>query len=637
MTIESRNVPSASEILEYVPSSTYIKNQVSSNRRITQLSPDTNNLKGTLVPNTVAKFTIPASKNSLINLSETWFSINGTIQPFLGANPSASNSTFGKIKAGPLWFLPMIQKATLTVGGCSIYDILQPFRLSKFKEMMYYDYNDKINDTLEYQNIPPFSKKLGIEIPAYTTAFTAATKGEYDNLKIWCNTIAGMFGFTLLTQTFTNPSATNGEYDAFCVEFNTKIIDAYNTLFGTHISKSTLTATAPNPSADEGNALLAYFNKKVIEMTNNNFIDCELVQDSPLNYLSTFQKVKQDYDGTHTNLDTLKFQQHLKLSDLFPIESWKPIFNQSIEITLNMESSGFIDIQVDKNAAVDNLQIVSFDYFVFNNVAYNCNVDMINKLNQIYSKPVLEIIDDITVWDGPMHQTKAGGTLPLTVPIGTLWECDFIGICVPQAVSNSYQMKQEFNYQFANTTMHNLADYRFINIQRIEVTLDNEVVYFHNYADMAVQQKGNVLPLIGLSSSGGAATTPDLGNFVPAYQMMKECRWACGRDEKGCIPYNDFLSTGFMFCFPMSAFSRITTNSNINVSITFGPGVESGTGSSTNPTMTQITKTDTKAIDNIRVITKGKRALMFVEADRCQIYNIQESFDQTINVETKTE
>lgn len=636
MTIESRNVPSASEILEYVPSSTYIKNQVSSNRRITQLSPDTNNLKGKLVPNTVAKFTIPASKNTLTNLSETWFSINGTIQPFLGAVPSASNSTFGRIKAGPLWFLPMIQKATLTVGGCSVYDILQPFRLSKFKEMMYYDYNDKINDTLEYQNIPPFSKKLGIEIPPYTKAFTGAAKTDYEALETWCNATAKFFGFSALVQTFTNPNATQGEYALFCTEFNTKIIDAYNTLFGTHISKTSLTSANP-VTADDGNALIDYFNKKVIEMTNGNFINCELVQDSPLNYLSTFQKVKQDYDATHTNLDTLKFQQHLKLSDLFPIESWKPIFNQSIEITLNMESSGFIDIQVDKNAAVDNLQITNFDYFVFNNVAYNCNVDMINKLNQIYSKPVLEVIDDLTVWDGPMHQTGAGGTLPLNVPVGTLWECDFIGICIPQSVSNSYQMKQEFNYQYANTTMHNLSDYRFINIQRIEITLDNEVVYFHNYADMAVKQTGNVLPLIGLSYDGATAINPDLGNFVPAYQMMKECRWACGRDEKGCIPYNDFLSSGFILCFPMSAFSRITTNSNINVSITFGPGVFAGTGNSTNPAMTQTTKTDIKVLDNIRVITKGKRALMFVEADRCQIYNIQESFDQSINVETKTE
>ena len=637
MTIESRNVPSASEILEYVPSSTYIKNQVSSNRRITPLSPDTNNLKGKLVPNTVAKFTIPASKNSLINLSETWFSINSTIQPFLGANPSASNSTFGRIKAGPLWFLPMIQKATLTVGGCNIYDILQPFRLSKFKEMMYYDYNDKINDTLEYQNIPPFSKNLGLSLPLYSTVLTGATKAEYEAILAWVNSIANIFGFTALTDTFT-ATATKAEYEGFCTHFNTNIVDAFNALFITNITTTSLTTAGASPTAVEGNALVAYFNSKISEMSNyKDFITPELVQTTPIGQLSTFQKVKQNYDDTHINLDTLKSQQHLKLSDIFPIESWKPIFNQSIEITLNMESSGFIDIQVDANATVDNLQIVSFDYFVFNNVAYNCNVDMINKLNQIYSKPVLEIIDDITVWDGPMHQTGAGGTLPLNVPVGTLWECDFIGLCIPQSVSNSYQMKQAFNYKYANTTMHNLSDYRFINIQRVEITLDNEVVYFHNYADMAVQQKGNVLPIIGLTSDGTTPATPDLNNFVPAYQMMKECRWACGRDEKGCIPYNDFLSTGFMLCFPMSAFSRITTNSNINISITFGAGVKAGTGSATNPTMTQTTKTDLKVLDNIRVITKGKRALMFVEADRCQIYNIQESFDQTINVETKTE
>ena len=154
MTIESRNIPSASEILEYVPSSTYIKNQMSNNRRIVKISPDNNNLRGSTFPNNaIANFTIPYSTSVLLNLSECYFDISGVLTPYLDEAMVADGKIIGKFKAGPFWLLPSIQRATLKIGGEVIYDNLLPFRTGKFKEMMYYNYNDKQNQSLDYHKL----------------------------------------------------------------------------------------------------------------------------------------------------------------------------------------------------------------------------------------------------------------------------------------------------------------------------------------------------------------------------------------------------------------------------------------------------------------------------------------------------
>ena len=641
MTIETRNIPSSSEILEYVPSSTYIKNQSTSNRRIQRIAPDTNNLKGSFVANTVASFTIPYSTNSLLNLSECYFNICGVIDAYKGTDLAATGSTIGKVKCGPLWLLPMIQKATLEVGGCAIYDKLQPFRLSKLKQMMYYDYNDMMNQTLSYQNIPPYDKTLNlITLPIYTGTMDNTGANFKANMDFINNTTIAILGFTALTDTFT-ATVSGAEYAGYCTHFNTNVITAFNTKYGTTITADTYTAAGGSATNPESVLLMNYFNAKIQEMNTalNTLTGVDLLCSTNIGKLPSFQLVHEKIDDTHTN-DRIKFQQYLKLSDIFPIESLKPLFGQTVRIILNFESSAFIDVQVDKTANIDNLLVSSFDQFVLNSISYTINVDLQNKLNQIYSKPVLEIIDDITIWDGPLQRTVSGSSIPIRAPIDVLFECDFVGIGLAQSSSGSYQMKQAFSTLNANFTNHNLSDFRFFNIQKIEVTLDNEVVYYHDFADMKVKgTSGTVIPFISKSCAGSplASTNVDIYNFVPLYELYKECRWSFGRDEKGCIPYNDFLTTGFIIPLPMSAFSRISTNSQLNINITMGDGINMN-GTNAIPSMTQTTLTDTQILDRLRVIVKGKRGLMFERLDKCSLYNIQQSFDQDINItDSKTD
>ena len=315
----------------------------------------------------------------------------------------------------------------------------------------------------------------------------------------------------------------------------------------------------------------------------------------------------------------------------------KPIFGQSVQITLSFESDGFNGIAVDKNAAYDAFLIQYFTQFNFNSITYNLNVDMQAKLSQIYSKPILEVIDDIKTWDGPMQQAKANSTIQLKVPMDVSFETDMVAIIIPQSVSDTLQLKQTFETAYANTTRHTIMDYRFVNYTRLDVYADSDLIYTHNYADTKVYKNSSIV-IDAIASTRTALNTYapiDINNFVPAYHLYKECRWCCGSDEEGAFPLNEFLTTGFMICIPMSAFSRISTSAQLQINLTFGEGVNEGQANY--PSMIQIVKDSAELLNNVRVIIKSKKGLLFNGINSCKLKQITQSFDQEIEIEAKTQ
>lgn len=635
MTIESRNIPNASEILEYVPSSTYVKNQVSNNRRIVKISPDNNNLRGSTFPNNaIANFTIPYSTNTLLNLSECYFDVSGFILPYLNNNPVANNQHIEKFKAGPFWLLPCIQRATLKIGGEVIYDNLLPFRTGKFKEMMYYDYNDKKNQTLEYQNIPAVSCD-GILAEEWTIVYSATNGINSDKFNAFIDFFVSTLAAYGVTATATHPPTISGtNVDAQITAINTDLTSLAATIPGyTVISITATGAAASNISNAQMNTIVQQLNQNILAYNKAQtlkFKNLEIFGITNVDTTPTFQEVLLE------SKYKLNFQQYLKLSDLFACEGMKPIFGQSVVITLNFESAGFNGIAVDSQDTYNNFLIESFTQFNFNSITYNLNVDMVNKLNQIYSKPVLEIIDDIQVWDGPLLNAKANNTIQLKVPMNVNFETDMCCIILPQSVSNTLQLKQKFSTTHPNTTNHTIMDYRFCNYTRIDVYADSDLIYTHNYADSTVYPGDMIIDVINQTRTGPSTEGHvNINNFIPAYHLYKECRWCCGSDEKGAIPFDDFLTSGFMICIPMSAFSRISTSAQLQINISFGDGVNEG--EINYPSMIQIVKDRSELINNIRVITKAKKGIVFEQLDKCSLKTITQSFDQDINIEMKTE
>lgn len=375
------------------------------------------------------------------------------------------------------------------------------------------------------------------------------------------------------------------------------------------------------------------------------------------------------------------FTVTLKLADLFPIENMKPIFGQDVKVYITFDSAGFTGIIDGKGQSPT---VTKFSQFFLNTITYTINVDMIAKLNNVYAKQVVEIIDDVNY--NFQGVTSLGGDqqVDIYIPLQTQFETDMIYIAMPHAISNNAfsgitldQIGKQ-KPQTANFVAHTPMDYRFMDIRRIVVEADGEILYMRTYdevksADNAgltmASPVGSVL-IKNVKSGGDSKITASdasyqLYDFTTAYNDYKECRYYHGVIEEKCQPFEDWMFSGFGIAIPVRAFSRLTTGSNLRISINFGSGMsadgnhlEAGADKTSNVYVnsfftSNIVESDRDAqgqvnadadkvraanwipLKNLLVIQKSSKALVFNGFNNCAIKNITQSFEQDIVVENK--
>ena len=367
----------------------------------------------------------------------------------------------------------------------------------------------------------------------------------------------------------------------------------------------------------------------------------------------------------------------LKLADIFPIENMKPIFGQDVKVYITFDSAGYTGIM---DGAGDSPTVTKFNQFFLNIITYTINVDMIAKLNNVYSKQVVEIIDDVNYNFQGVTSLGADQQVDIYIPLQTQFETDMIYIAMPHAVSNNAYSGITLDAianqkpQTANFVAHTPMDYRFMDIRRIVVEADGEILYMRTYdevksADNAgismTSPVGSVLIkniVAGPAGSGTPPTTPTaiaestasypLYDFTTAYQDYKDCRYYHGVIEEKSQTFEDWMFSGFGIAIPVRAFSRLTTGSNLRISINFGSGMSDAIGNLSNAgdaktqvyvnsfftgkiLTTNLQATRWTPLKNLLVIQKSSKALCFNGFNNCAIKNITQSFDQDIIVENK--
>jgi hypothetical protein len=372
------------------------------------------------------------------------------------------------------------------------------------------------------------------------------------------------------------------------------------------------------------------------------------------------------------------FTISLKLSDIFPVENMKPIFGQDVKVYITFDSAGYTGIMDGAGASP---LVNKFNQFFLNTITYTINVDMIAKLNNVYSKQVIEIIDDVNYNFQGVTALGADQQVDIYIPLQTQFETDMIYIALPHAVSNNaysgitlsgvkYQKPQ-----IANFVAHTPMDYRFMDIRRIVVEADGEILYMRTYDEVKsaanagvtmTSPVGSVLisNVITSSTKKLEASTKSypLYDFTTAYQDYKDCRYYHGVLEEKAQTFEDWMFSGFGIAIPVRAFSRLTTGSNLRISINFGAGMSDGSGKITggasqttddipvnsfftSPFTDQGNKTPAdqdnvvdapwRPLKNLLVIQKSSKALCFNGFNNCAIKNIAQSFNQEIIVENK--
>jgi hypothetical protein len=362
------------------------------------------------------------------------------------------------------------------------------------------------------------------------------------------------------------------------------------------------------------------------------------------------------YKGNTAN--TTGFTISLKLADIFPIENMKPIFGQDVKVYITFDSAGYTGI-VD--SAGISPQILNFKQFFLNTITYTINVDMIAKLNNVYSKQVVEIIDDVNYNFQGVTAIESNQQVDIYVPLQTQFETDMIYIAMPHAISNNayatikpaHGKRKTFN---ANWTAHTPMDYRFMNITRIVVEADGEILYMRAYDEVKsandaafsmTSPVGSVLITNADTALAVGDTAVPMLDFTTAYQDYKDCRYYHGVLEEKAQTFEDWMFSGFGIAIPVRAFSRLTTGSNLRISINFGPGM-GGSPVTLNKDNAKTTipingfvpgdfAQDLQVIPlkNLLVIQKSSKALCFNGFNNCAIKSITQSFNQEIIVENK--
>lgn len=364
----------------------------------------------------------------------------------------------------------------------------------------------------------------------------------------------------------------------------------------------------------------------------------------------------------------------LKLADIFPIENMKPIFGQDVKVYITFDSAGFTGIM---DGAGVSPTVTKFRQFFLNTITYTINVDMIAKLNNVYAKQVVEIIDDVNYNFQGVTSLGADQQVDIYIPLQTQFETDMIYIAMPHAISNNaysgitldavaYQKPQ-----IANFVAHTPMDYRFMDIRRIVVEADGEILYMRTYDEVKSADGAGLTMASPVGSVliknvhvrdnedlklGVATASYPLYDFTTAYNDYKECRYYHGVIEEKCQTFEDWMFSGFGIAIPVRAFSRLTTGSNLRISINFGAGMSDSPGvlTTTQNSATvvpvnsfftdRITNTDDadkvkaatwRPLKNLLVIQKSSKALVFNGFNNCAIKNITQSFEQDIVVENK--
>lgn len=600
MSVNISDIPNMSELLSMIPESSYTKNNSFVDRRVTQLQAVNNALLGeNFVPGLEASFRVNPSQSCLISPSECYFTVNGSINfqyIWTGTNGTYVN-VIPVLKPAPLWLLRAFSKISCDIGGSNVYNITQPYNLANFVSMFYKDNRSIKNGEMIKDMFYP--SQYNIE---FSRAVDGATAG---------------YGLKVNAGNLSYAADANG-------------IVPIDDIFSLDVSQCKITNAT---------------NQVTVNLTYN-------------------------------------FTVNMNLKDMFVgLLNKKPLFGSSMVINLNLEGGPYTAVK-DMNAVMG--KIVKFNQFYLNVVSYGLNTDFAAKLNQIYSKPgLMEVIDDVSYLQQGCINLAENQQLDIYIPLNLQFENEFVVIAFPYMSANNQGFvsnnaagigRRSYTYKTLFTDfpekvliqgiggkkipplitdflMKNPNDYDRLNIMRIQVEADNQILYCKSYnssklpANVTSNNGTFVLNTANIATQGqendwSVKSVKYYENFdyTELYQNYKDCRLYCGQYEEGALSYEDWLKYGFCICIPTHEFSKLTTpSSQLKISILFGPGVNLSLFTDGDNTIGNTLNSywDNQFVvqNKIQVIQKSSKGLVFNGFDSCSVKAISASFSQDIVVE----
>lgn len=520
-------------------------------------------------------FVINANNMSVIDLSQCYFNIAGTLE--LTSDVPVDNEDFN---FGNLFICSLFQTAALEIGGSTIALNRNPGIDANIQAMLKFDQFDLKTYSLADREFMINSISPNIDIKTATFAFgngtfvgtananeyptgrTAAPLPQYKGLTFYYYSAEGIAPADNWTNqkifTISFDDTGNGTIKFFTKQGATAVPQgAINGLCGVALP------------------YIIYGQNDYVRWINSN---CVIPTVSNAGYADSGAGVRN-----------VPFRCKLYLSDLFnyTVDSLDYIFNRDIKITLNrsainniicnLSHTGSNMKTVVKVKETTKFELIAFSYLLTD----TARMEMI----KAYSQPIETLYGVQTVNLQPLYNDNPSTEQNIVLPLTTTYDVKAIILAIPKC-SNTLQPlstgKQglingqiignptgDTNYQ-ASWAYSNSNDYNYGGLKYIRISnTSNANIYTYDFSGTA-ELCANLDPLLKAFdfSNVADAAAGTINDYREAYEQYKQLRLLFGKAPDNGIDYKTFIKDYFIIPIDLTG-SNIPPNTRIYLTLQF--------------------------------------------------------------------
>lgn len=580
--VDTSSVDKNEELRGLIPESTYYHSTGITQRVHSRFGPYEGNLVGDNASSsrgTQYNWQLAANPNASVDLNEGFFEIRGNLRVKFTAEDAATKLNTQTLTVNSqdllipsdLWFHSFFNNVQLRVGDAVISNVLNPVVHNVFRRLMFHG-----------KQKSPFTGFAG------THTFPAADEFESTDLNVLIGT--GPVGQT--PGTITNAKQIKGSGSG-------------KSYHGGLYNFSNPTCILPMK----------------LEFKKNNAVINDVL---------------------------VPFSCKMMLQDLFDTDDIIPIFNQNIKISLQRSSDEALSIQC---ASPDfTVELANFDYFQLNMFSYLLEESNKKMLMNIYSKPRAVVFGTRQQVFQTVTSTKSGGQVTVNSPTGLLFGAKFLMMyntknntnvvgglsgsehdkildgCLIPAIgtlsANKHLTRNDItNYQASRFPVYAMGphtaypiDYRICNIEcgGYKVLYDDVGPLITENYKRDPREKAIIEPTIykdlsyQLMTSTGVSDDKGLGKTCWYTRLYHEYCESCIHTGIEPVSHEEFINCWPVIMVELSDFSRIATNSFLNINFQNGSFNDDETN---NPKHQTPYTYDGKQHTQLNIICYGLRAL----------------------------
>lgn len=531
-------------------------------------------------------FVIGANNMSVIDLSQCYFNIAGTLK-----FPSNADITLKRIILGNLFTSSLFQNATLSLGGSVIAMNSNPGIDANMQAMLKFDFNDLKNYCLSDREFMLHDIDKDIDVTKKNEKYAAGffvTVGQaaQNSTAVKLKTAEAHLEYAGKYFYYYNATASAGwitggggsfALNGFQIQFD----DTGN---GAGIAYGVVTgADIPNNTGNVANVTLNDVQIWGPEDVMSNYDRISVIP-------NTTQAVEVNAEK-HTS--RLPFRCKLFLSDLFnyTVDSLDYVFNREIKITLTRAATSYIIANLQAlgaNADTGVAEVESMSKFELICYSYLLTDTARQQMIQYYSQPIETLYGIQTTNLTPLYNTNANSEQSITLPLTVNYDTKAIILAFPKC-SNSlvplstnptttipgqikqadYEANAKTRYQgswtYSNANSYNYGGLRYIRISNT----NNSSIYTYDFqgTEESVYKPSSFLKSFDYHNANDDAEAKIL-DYRDAYNQYKQLRLLFGKLPENGIDYYTYLKDYCIIPIDLAG-TNIPPNTRIMVTFQF--------------------------------------------------------------------